>query len=145
MTKWLYNEVKESAIDFKDNMSDAIEYFYYGYIRKDGFSKSEFKYHIGRAWFDLTSPFRQIGTGFRNIRKWWMTIWEDRDFDYGYMETIISHKLKMMEDFFYSDKTNIEDAEKVGAEIKECREILDSLINETYSDEISRNCALRYL
>jgi len=136
MIKWLWEEIKDDYKDVKNHAEDLWPSFYYGYVRGDEYSKRELFYTLWAIWWAFTCPFRQIRTGFRNIALWWMVIWEDRQFDHHYFNLILRHKLQLMEDFFYSDNAHTEDAEKCAAQIKECREILDDLINDISHDEI---------
>lgn len=50
---------------------------------------SKIKYRV-RQWFN---PFL---TGIKNIWYWLPVIWKDHDWDHGYMEYILLHKLKRM-------------------------------------------------
>lgn len=144
MLKWIYTEIKDTIFDLKNDIENLFKNIYYGYFRNDVFSKGYVKYDFLKIGGDIKNPFRHTWYGIKNIYRWWMVIWEDRDFDYIYMEKILSHKLKTMEDFFLGDETHIEDAVKYGNEIKRCHEILESLVNDTYSDEIYKEYYDKY-
>jgi hypothetical protein len=133
--KILYKDTKQDIREIINSAQSVIDDFYYAYIRKDEYSKNDMKFHLLRIWYNLGYPFRNIARGIKNIWKWRVIIWEDRDFDYSYMYAILQNKLKNMEKFFYSDEVHIMDAEKYADQIKECREIVDALINDTYFDE----------
>lgn len=144
LIKWLYNEFKESAHDLIRDIGDTGEAFYYGYIKGDKWSKGYFKIYLHSTLRAPFRPFRQIKEGIVNLIKWFPVIWEDRDWDYSYMERILRHKLYMMEKFFYSKDVHIADADKVAKQIKECREILDLLDGDELSDEIYKEYYKKY-
>lgn len=135
MIKWIYNEFKESLYNFKCDFKNATESFYYAYLKHDDYSKSEFRLYLYRLWHDFIRPFHSIKIGFKNIFKWWMVIWQDRDFDFSYMEELIKFKLESMESFFRSDDTHILEAENIADEIREAIDILDNLIKGKYEDD----------
>lgn len=134
----------QSGHDVYSHLECAMESFYYGYIRRDGYSKHEFVFYIHRTYHSLISPFRSIIDGIKNLWSWRTVIWNDRQWDHIYLYTILRTKLEKMENFFYSDNVHIEDAEKYGAQIKECREIIDNLENDVYSDEIFKEYYEKY-
>lgn len=86
---------------------------------------TEVRYYIWKKWFNFTLPIRRIRTGICNIIRWLPYVWADRQWDFGFLEDILKFKLKMMEDFFYSDKVHIEDAKEMADQIKECRQMLE--------------------
>lgn len=136
MLRWFYKEIKEDWWNVKSHSKEAASFFYYGYIKHDDFSKKNFFHHVRMVWRSFLLPFRQIRVGFQNLSKWWVVIWEDRQFDHSYFYSVLRHKLFLMERFFYSSDTHIENAEKYAEQIKECREILDDLINDISYDKI---------
>ncbi len=135
MIKWLYNEFKETLYCIKSDLENITNAFYYAYLKHDDYSKSEFRFYSYRLWADLIRPFRSIKIGFKNIFKWWMIIWQDRDFDYFYMEELIKFKLESMEKFFRSDDVHILEAKNIADEIREAIDILDNLINGKYEED----------
>lgn len=134
-TKTILNEIKESLFQFKNNIGYAIESAYYGYIRKDDYSKKELKFHLHRAFNSLTYPFIHVKNSVKNLWDWRDIIWEDRDFDYEYLYKILYKKLKNMENYFYSNDTHILDAEKYAEQIKECRILIERILNDAFHDE----------
>jgi len=88
--------------------------------------------------FIIDTPRRFIRNLIRSIKSvvvWLPTIWRDRDWDYVYLLIIMRKKMSLMEKFFASDKALTADHKKVANSIKECREILDRLIEDNYLAE----------
>lgn len=88
-----------------------------------------------KNWFDDYLSFHAIRDGVRNLIKWFPVVWQDRDFDYGYLYTMLEFKLDNMQKFFESDYTYSMDAKEYGKQIKECKELLIRIHNETIWDE----------
>jgi len=59
--------------------------------------------NIRWAYYDLIN-------GFRNLWRWFLVIWNDRDFDHYYIEVLLYHKLRNTLEFFES-KDSITDWE----------------------------------
>jgi hypothetical protein len=119
----------------------------FGYIEAPEMLPSTNKKFWGKLYYNgaRKGALNKISKeGVKNLVKWFPVIWEDRNWDYSYMERILRQKLYMMEKFFYSDKVHIVDAEKVAKEIKECREILDLLDGDELSDEIYKEYYKKY-
>lgn len=136
LIKWFYEELKDSTRDLKFNLSCACEYLYYWIFKGDNYSKDEFKFSISKIPCNLIAPFKHTWTGIVNVWKWFHIVWEDRNWDYCFLMYVLQFKLKLMEGFFFSKNTHIEDAEKFANEIKRCREILDDIIEEKSHEEI---------
>ena len=88
--------------------------------------------------FIIDTPRRFIRNLIRSIKSvvvWLPTIWRDRDWDYVYLFLILRKKLSLMEKFFASDKALTANHKEVANNIKECREILDRLIEDNYLAE----------
>lgn len=135
ITKTILNEIKESLFQFKNNIGYAIESAYYGYIRKDDYSKKELKFHLHRAFNSLTYPFIHVKNSVKNLWDWRDIIWEDRDFDYEYLYKILHRKLINMEYFFYSKDTCSVDSKKYGEQIQDCRILLDRIMTDYFHDK----------
>jgi hypothetical protein len=75
---------------------------------------------------------RAVRRYIRNLIKWSPILWSDRDFDYAYLLIIINKKLKMMEQFFLSDKTITKSAAKHGKQIRTARILTDRIIEDDY-------------
>ena len=78
--------------------------------------------------------FSGLKYGIKNVCTWLPIIWEDRQFDHGYLYTILGKKLKLMETFFLSDDTNVVNAKKYGKQIKIARILCNRLETEDYSN-----------
>ena len=83
----------------------------------------------------MLSHFRLLKTGIKNLIKWFPLIYNDRDFDHGYLYDILYFKLDNMQKFFESDNTYSVDAKLYGEQIKECKELLKRIKDETIYDE----------
>lgn len=88
-----------------------------------------------RNFYDNYLTIRSIKDGIKNLIKWFPLIWKDRNFDQGYLYDILYFKLGEMQKFFESDNTYSMDAKEYAKQIKECRELLYRIINETIEDE----------
>ena len=73
--------------------------------------------------------------GFRNLYIWFHIIWNDRDWDYQYLNELIRFKLKRMEHSHrkYSQHTN---NEVYADQIKKCYILLDRIVDDNdYENE----------
>lgn len=77
---------------------------------------------------------RGILQGFKNIFIWLPIIWEDRQFDHGYLYTIMWHKLKLMEKFFSSGDPWAVGADKCAKDIKVARILCGRLMDGSYTN-----------
>jgi len=92
------------------------------------------KQNIISTWFWNTrigDKLWDIQRGIKNFIKWRKIIWEDRDFDFGYLYDAIYFKLENMQKFFDSDNTCSVDAKEYAKQIKECKDLLKRIIDET--------------
>lgn len=83
----------------------------------------------------LQDKYRAFKRFFKNVYLWYPILTSDEQWDSGYVYNVLNHKLKLMEDFFRSDKTNTLHILKYADEIKECREIVERLIEDDYMSE----------
>lgn len=79
----------------------------------------------------LQDKYRAFKRFFKNVYLWYPILISDEQFDGGYVYNVLNHKLKLMEEFFDSDKTHAPDTSHTN-KIKECREILERLIENDY-------------
>jgi uncharacterized UPF0160 family protein len=70
--------------------------------------------------------------GIKNIIKWFHIIWEDRDFDYGYLLDILEFKLKSMEQFFNSNDTWTKNSKKCAKQIMIVKNLIHRIKREDY-------------
>lgn len=134
--KIIFKDFVDATYDVINRVDDLAESVYYGYVKKDNYSKGEIMFKLHRIGWALEDPFRSIARGIKNLWNWREVIWCDRDFDYSYMNDMIIHKLRNMEDFFRSKNCHIADGEDVANEIKEAHEILKNLNDGEYEDKI---------
>lgn len=79
----------------------------------------------------LQDKYRTFKRFFKNVYLWYPILISDEQFDGGYVYNVLNHKLKLMEEFFDSGKTHALDTSHTN-KIKECREILERLIEDDY-------------
>lgn len=86
--------------------------------------------------------FRGIKRYIRNLIRWSPMLWEDNDFDHGYLYNVILIKIKQMEKFWNSNKvwSLTKRKVKIQKDLKTCRILLERLIAEDYWD----SAAARY-
>lgn len=83
----------------------------------------------------LQNKYRASKRFLKNVYLWYPILISDEQWDGGYVYDVLNHKLKLMEDFFRSDKTNTLHILKYADEIKKARVILDRLIEDDYMTE----------
>ena len=70
-------------------------------------------------WFYISCFYpRKIRDGwwallrfFRNLKRYWKVLWEDNDFDQGYLEELILKKLSFMADYFREARIVVDEEE----------------------------------
>lgn len=89
---------------------------------------------------NVRSFFRSLKYSVKNIVRWWKIIWNDRDWDYGFLEDIIFFKLKTMRDY-YRAGVNVwsEGADETADEIDEVIQIFERLRAGQYEETIDPN------
>lgn len=87
-----------------------------------------------KRWIKNFSIY-DITIGIANLVKWFKIIWNDRDFDQGYLYDIMYFKLDNMQKFFESENTYSIDAKDYAKQIKYCKELLYRIMNESIYDE----------
>lgn len=97
----------------------------------DKMFRAKRKPKIIRCILDLLNNLKY---GIKNIYVWFPVIWKDRQFDHGYLYTVLGKKLELMETFFLSDDTNVVNAKKYGKQIKIARILCNRLETEDYSN-----------
>jgi len=75
--------------------------------------------------------FRNVKFGIFNLIKWFLIVWNDRDWDYYYLCEILRKKLISMENYYknYGMHTKAEEDSK---KIKECVMLLNRIIADDY-------------
>ena len=74
---------------------------------------------------------RNIRYGFRNLKTWFLVIWNDRDYDHWFLYKIIQFKLKRMERLQrkYGHSIN---SDKIADKMKICVSLLERLLEDDY-------------
>ena len=107
---------------FEDKVDDTrFEDTYYALCRRKNRAKD---------------TFRMVPRFFKNIKRWWPILLRDEQWDNGFFEDIIEHKLRLMKDFFESDDTHIAQGEvdKILKEINTALGALERLDEDAYDD-----------
>ncbi|MFA5166602.1 MAG: hypothetical protein WC449_04950 [Candidatus Paceibacterota bacterium] len=72
----------------------------------------------------------------KNIIRWLPILWNDADFDYGYLLDILSFKLHNMQEFFANDKLTVcIDAKDLSIEIGDALDALKRYLNDDYNKQ----------
>jgi hypothetical protein len=77
---------------------------------------------------------RNIYRNTKRIVEWIPVIWRDRDFDRGYLYTMLKYKLTRMADHFEEHK-NFTGWEKIVEHIRECVQIIERLQKDEYIEK----------
>lgn len=83
--------------------------------------------------------------GIKNLIRWFPVIWQDRDWDRGYLYILMETKLNQMQKFFDSDKTFSVDAKLYAEQIRQARELLLRVHDETVFDDYYNPCDGQYI
>lgn len=80
----------------------------------------------------------------RDTNKDWKKRWkqiakEDQDWDYGYLDTLVGHKLELMLEYFNSDKCVCADESRLPI-VKELQEVVD-LYHKIYSGQYTKEAS----
>jgi len=84
-------------------------------------------------WRDLKYWPRDFQTGIKNLITWFPIIWKDRQWDHYFLLTILSKKLKLMEDYFEKGHI-ILDTKKVAHTMRQARICTERLRDNEYED-----------
>ena len=76
--------------------------------------------------------FNNLKRGIINIIKWFPVIWNDEDYDFQTIYTLLYHKLNHMEQYYESDKTYSANADKTAYEIMIAKNLAKRLAKENY-------------
>jgi len=77
------------------------------------------RYTLEKIWHNIISFPRRTLESIKNLIKWFPIIWNDRQWDYGYLFEIMLKKLELMEDFYENGKTVSADAKIYASDIRE--------------------------
>jgi hypothetical protein len=85
---------------------------------------------LNDVWFGLKNIYR----GIKNLVRWAPIIYQDRDWDHGFMLRLMHFKLRNMVKFFESDKVHIIAAKSIAKRIKIAAHLVDRLAKDDYVD-----------
>lgn|GEM_PF-2263705 len=85
---------------------------------------------IQDVYYTVCSRIKVFTHQVRNVFRWTPVIWNDRDWDSGYVYAILYFKLKNMEEFFRSGDTYTVNAEKRAQEIRIAKDLARRLAEE---------------
>ena len=91
--------------------------------------------------YAIKTKIRNFYLGIKSILYWIPIIKNDRWYDYGYLDILIHHKLKQMEDGFRNSSSN-NDAQLIANELKDISIDMQILIS---SDEVFPNYSQQYI
>lgn len=84
----------------------------------------------------IISKIKHIIRGFKNLKKWFKVIWNDRDFDHYYLYVILEKKLSSIEETF-SDVTQIHQIDEFRLHILRYVKIARILLNRLMVDDFN--------
>jgi hypothetical protein len=84
----------------------------------------------------IISKIKHTIRGFKNLKKWFKVIWNDRDFDHYYLYVILEKKLSSIEETF-SDVTQIHQIDESRLHIVKYVKIARILINRLMVDDFN--------
>lgn len=73
----------------------------------------------------------------KNIIRWIPVLWNNWDWDYGFLYSIMLNKLNNMYDFFMSSSAMIADAQETAEQIKYIIDRLDRLANYSHAEYLT--------
>lgn len=89
-----------------------------------------------KIFYSIKRRIKRFFYNFYNIAKWTKVLWNEQDWDYGYLLNIIQYKLKKMEKYFST--ANIctpETYDEILDSLRICIKDIDHLISEDYMIE----------
>jgi hypothetical protein len=120
----MYKAVKRYFSDIWYVLEDIPEYTWDAIRARDEYHWVELKYKWHKLIGNITSPLYCLRRGIKNLYRWFPIIWGDRDFDQGYLLTVMEKKLQFMEEFFKSDKAWCAGAKRTAKQIAYARKLL---------------------
>lgn len=80
-----------------------------------------------------------VYSGIKNIIRWTPVIWNDQDFDWAYMASIMEYKLRRMHKLFKTHGHHI-NSEKDAQKMLICAELLHRLIEDNHDKQSNQYC-----
>jgi hypothetical protein len=103
------------------------------YFARTGERWHEVSYSAWKVWHETTTPARAIGQFFFRIWKYRNILWNDADWDHGYLLTLLEFKfLNMMK--YHRDNGHTMDSDKIALELAGCAEICRRVHTDNYCE-----------
>jgi hypothetical protein len=103
------------------------------YFARTGDDWFEVRHGIWRIWHETTAPARAIGQFFARIWKFRSILWNDFDWDHGYLLALMEFKfLNMMK--YHRDNGHLMDNPTIAHELRECSEICRRVHSDNYCE-----------
>lgn len=104
-------------------------------MMKIGLSKSyRFREKLEDVVYWLPDKIKRFCRNIRRLRRYLPVIWNNYEFDWTYLTEVMHTKLKLMEEFYESDRPWSMDAKKCLKRIKICRILCERLHTFGYND-----------
>lgn len=87
--------------------------------------------------YNLKSLYWNLEYGIKNLIRWFPIVWNDRDWDEGYLMILMQKKLEQMEKL-HREHGHSENSTEIADEIKECLNSLSRVMEDDYTDEVKR-------
>jgi hypothetical protein len=94
------------------------------------FRKHAYRWRWGTLWTNLWHYPSDFGRGVQNWFRWAPVIWQDADFDWDYLGTILEYKFDRMARSM--DRGIIVNNERYARQIRECRDLVHRLVEDQY-------------
>jgi len=100
---------------------------------------------LPRTFFaNISWIFYSIKRGIKNTVRWTPVIWDDEDFDWAHLATIMEVKMRWMSKYIKEEEWATDSGE-ISRELLICAELLKRLINDDMGEmEINRGNILRH-
>jgi hypothetical protein len=106
-----------------------LEHTYYSV--RTGENWHEVRFDGWKIWNETTAPVRAVGDFFFRIWKYRNILWNDEDWDHGYLLGVLEFKfLNMMK--YHRDHGHLMDNPKIAHELRECAEICHRVHKDDY-------------
>jgi len=79
------------------------------------------------------------------VLRWLPVIWRDREYDYSFFLQILSFKLKLMEEFYRSERALSADRKNVATKMRTCHLLCERLIKDEYYHMLGRKLEMHCL
>lgn len=104
-------------------------------------------YKINKYWKSIIDiidhTLDNIKLGVKNYWRWRKIIWVDKQWDQGYLLTLLEFKLKLMEEYFRTSNITV-DNDKNAVNIKRCVDLLKRINEDNYHEEAFKEYYEKY-